>query len=486
MPSFEWSRREVLGAAVAAALVPTAAMAGDVPVVVLGGGIAGLSAALRLHDAGIPCRVLEGSGRLGGRIFSTTGELGEDLVLERGAEFVDTDHHDVLDLVDRFGLPLFDRRADERAHPSPPASAFQFGDRTLSEAEVAERLRPLARRMRRDARRLRRRFDRVIAELDGMSGRDYLEAADPVARALCEAIIRSDYGVEPASSSAAELLYSLPRVRGDRVDVLSQSDEVYSVIGGNQRLIDAMAGALPDGTIQRRAWVARIEERPGGGFDIGLRGGERVRARFVICTIPFTVLRTLELVFQDPEPKPLLAAVQAYQLGRNEKVVLGVHRRVWLQPRGFRGELWSDQGLVWDASRTQPDHPSGALAVFLGGRQVDALVSGHLDARSVARRFAPTLPALPGALTGEMVVTRWRDNPFSLGAYTTLRPGQLSTGPFVAWPQRGEPESATVAWRGFVVAGEHVSDAHYGYVNGAAETGRRAAEAVVAARRFDA
>ncbi|MEO0603256.1 MAG: FAD-dependent oxidoreductase, partial [Myxococcota bacterium] len=73
----QWSRRSVLSAALAAGMVGAApAVAGDpvVDVVVLGAGIAGLSAALTLHDAGLRPRVLEGSGRLGGRIFSTTGE----------------------------------------------------------------------------------------------------------------------------------------------------------------------------------------------------------------------------------------------------------------------------------------------------------------------------------------------------------------------------------------------------------------------------
>ncbi|MEM6926116.1 MAG: NAD(P)/FAD-dependent oxidoreductase [Myxococcota bacterium] len=482
----QWSRRSVLSTALAAGVVGAVpALAGDpvAEVVVLGAGIAGLSAALTLHDAGIRPLVLEGSGRLGGRIFSTTGEIAPDLVQERGGAFINSDHADMRALAERFGLSLFDRVADERAHRQTPRTAFQFEGQRIPEAELADRLRPLAKAMRHDARRLRRRYDRVARDLDGQSVTDYLDAfgdLDPAARALCEAVIRSDYGVEPSASSALELLYALPRVRGRHVTALSESDERYTVIGGNQRVCEAMARALPEGAIRRHAWVSAIEERP-DDFAIQLRDGEVVRARHVIATIPFPVLRQLSLSFRPPEPSALLAAIARHRLGRNEKVVLGVDGRVWQRSDGFRAELWSDRGLVWEASRLQPDHAIAALTVYLGGDQVDVL-DAPLDARSLAATFAPAVPGLRDALTGTSLVTRWRDNPFSLGAYTSFPPGVLTHRDHVAWTEDGP---ANVACRGFLVAGEHVSDTWYGYMNGGAETGRRAAEAIIA-RRLDA
>jgi len=483
------SRRAML-AGVAAALVPRLSWAEgfDHEVVVLGAGLAGTTAALTLHDAGVPSLVLEASGRLGGRILSTTGEIAEGLVIERGGALIDSDHDEVIGLARRFGLPLFDRVADERAHPEIPVTAYQFGGVRLPEREMAKRLRPLARRLRRDARRLDRRFEVMSSELDGMSGRDYLDALEadhgpfePGARALCEAVIRSDYGVEPAASSALELLYSLPRVRGRRVDAISEADEVYTVVGGNQRIVEAIATALPEGTIERHARVVRVEELVQGGFRVGVSDGRSFTARFVVVTLPFTVLRQIELVFREPQPRRLLDAVATYALGRNEKVILGVDGRIWQTPEGFRGELWSDRGLVWEASRAQPEHPVAALTVYLGGEQSAALATG-VDPVAIARRFTPVVPGLDEALTGRVLATAWRSNPYSLGAYTTLPPGLVSRGPFVAWPEDPDEPALHVGCRGLVVAGEHVSEADYGYMNGAAETGRRAAEAILGAR----
>lgn len=486
-----WSRRGVLGSAVAAtALAPwTSAWAQgfDHEVVVVGAGIAGLNAALTLHDAGVRARIFEGSGRIGGRIFSTTGEAGPGIVTERGGAFINSDHADVLALAARFGLPLFDRSVDHEPGPIPDA-AFQFAGRRVPEAQVANGLAPLARKIRRDARRLDRGRD--DGTIDGQSVTEWLDAfdqdhgpIDPVARAVCEAAIRSDYGSEPDDSSAIQLMYAKPRVRRGTVDVLSESDEIYSVVGGNGRIPQAIADALPADTIVRHAFLERIEELPGGGFRLAFRDAPPVTARFVICTIPFPVLRTLELHFQAPMPDRLIAAIAEYQLGRNEKIIVGVDHRAWHTATGFRSELWSDEALAWDGSRAQRDETVAALTLFLGGDQTNAL-DGSVSASAFAARLAPALPELVEAMTGDAVITAWRKNPFSLGAYSTFAPGLTSRGPWIAWPPalHSLDEAPDVFHRGFVVAGEHLSEAFYGYMNGGAETGRLAAEAVLLAR----
>src|SRR3569833_983640 len=100
------SRRDFLTLAAASAagvlLDPPEGMAAPHtrrPVVIVGGGISGLTAALRLHDAGVPCGVYEASGRLGGRIFSnspvvsgTAGFWNDGQVCELGGELIDSGH----------------------------------------------------------------------------------------------------------------------------------------------------------------------------------------------------------------------------------------------------------------------------------------------------------------------------------------------------------------------------------------------------------
>jgi phytoene dehydrogenase-like protein len=59
----------------------------DTPVIVVGGGIAGLTCARRLHRQGIPVRLLEASGRVGGRIKT---DRRDGYLLDRGFQVLQT------------------------------------------------------------------------------------------------------------------------------------------------------------------------------------------------------------------------------------------------------------------------------------------------------------------------------------------------------------------------------------------------------------
>src|SRR5262249_34895821 len=150
--------RQVLrGAAATGAL----ALAGCLPgprlnetprIAIVGGGLAGLSTAWYLQNAGYAARVYEAAGRVGGR--TATGEA-KGFALNLGAEFIDTDHAEVLGIVKELGVPLFDRRG-ESTDETVPAVAFYFDGRTIPESELAEALRPLAVQIGSDADRLDR------------------------------------------------------------------------------------------------------------------------------------------------------------------------------------------------------------------------------------------------------------------------------------------------------------------------------------------
>src|SRR5256885_14159409 len=113
------SRREfikVTGAAVGAAAVsgPVAAFATTPPrIAIVGGGIAGLNAALTLQDAGIASTVYEASHRVGGRMHSDspltnpngTSTWENDQTSEHCGELIDSGHKTILKLANRFNLP---------------------------------------------------------------------------------------------------------------------------------------------------------------------------------------------------------------------------------------------------------------------------------------------------------------------------------------------------------------------------------------------
>jgi monoamine oxidase len=78
---------------------------------IVGGGLAGLTVAYNLSQAGYSCILYEGSNRLGGRCYS--GKFPDGEIYEHGGELIDTDHTDILDLISQLGLTVDNLRGGE-------------------------------------------------------------------------------------------------------------------------------------------------------------------------------------------------------------------------------------------------------------------------------------------------------------------------------------------------------------------------------------
>lgn len=200
----------------------------------------------------------------------------------------------------------------------------------------------------------------------------------------------------------------------------------------------------------------------------------------VILAVPFTVLREVDV--RADLPAGLWRFIGSVDLGRNEKLFAGFSSKVWRGENGFVREVWTDLGFaeVWDSTPQQTERPDGILTFYFGGSEVDQLdpnaaVAGPL----LVKRFEQIVPGASDALTGQFLRTGWSDEPFTRGAYTNFRPGQLTSFDEFLYVEAEDPEERRdVAVGNLAFAGEQLSDAYYGYMNGAAQTGRLAAEYV--------
>src|SRR4051794_1242495 len=106
------TRRELLGAAGAATAAAAVWSPGDVfaagtrNVAIVGGGLAGLTCAYRLQQAGITAHVYEASDRLGGRCWTLRDTFADGQVAERGGELIDNNHLQVKHLAQELRLTL--------------------------------------------------------------------------------------------------------------------------------------------------------------------------------------------------------------------------------------------------------------------------------------------------------------------------------------------------------------------------------------------
>lgn len=481
------SRRGVLagaGAAIAAAGLPreVRAQAGAArQVAIIGAGIAGLSAAHHLRAAGHEVRIFEARGRVGGRMHSVVGPLGGGIIADLGAELVNTDHQDMRALCEAYGVPLFDRAAAMEALDMPKM-ALHFGGRAIGEAELAAAFREIAGQIAADAERTE--ADQVaLAEIDRLTVTAYLDRhagliGAPFARAALEAAIRTEYGLEPDEASAVTLIYNLPTVKGDHIELIS-SDEVFAIEGGSQHLPLVMAEKFNQ-YVQLNTPVSRIALAE-GGVSITAGGGQPRRFDAAVVTAPLPPLRNIEI--QGNIPELFRRFIKEFGPGNNEKLIAAFKGRPWRDAKAFSGEAWSDTSvpLVWDTSMRQADLPEAALTFFLGGApatEMRALSAGFV-AKLVVERLEPIVPGLAAAATGRYVRTAWHRDPNAGGAYSAYRPGQMSTFAKCLWTEgEGETAAAGPVFGRLAFAGEHVSAEFGGYMNGGASTGRLAAEAI--------
>jgi monoamine oxidase len=458
-------------------------------IAIIGGGIAGLNAAYQLKKAGLSSTVYEARDRVGGRMRSRTGAVGSGLVSDLGGHLINSDHADVIALAEAFDIPLFNRVEDAETLPFPPAAYFLEGQ-IQSEADLANQLRPLAQQILTDSVALEEDFDAVAAELDQLSVAQYLDRYEatipkPSIRVLIEQVIRSEYGTEPDSSTALQLLFALPLVEDNTVSLISNSDEVFVAQGGSDRITNSLAASL-GGQVRTRMALTELRQQ-GQQFRLkfGSNSSDTVEADYVILAIPFPVLRQIKI--RPPLPAQTRKFVEQVDLGTNEKLLIGFKNRVWRKENGFVQELWTDLNFAqaWDGTQRQPDKTEAELTFFFSAEQVSELAQGspRRQGTQLLQTFDNIVPGGRNASNNQFLRTAWTEEPFTRGSYTTFKPGQLTEFASLFHIESEDAEERQESRVGnLIFAGEQVSDAYYGYMNGSAETGRLAAEIIIRER----
>lgn len=450
-------------------------------IVVVGAGMAGLNCAYKLKKAGLQAQVYEASNRAGGRIFTARNLMGPGLTTELGGEFIDTGHADMLDLVREFGLALYD--VESASETVLRKDAYFFGGQQYTVAQVIAAFQPYARQMQADIRSLPgtitfEKMNAAAAHFDQLSIADYFDSLGMTGwiRTLLEVAYLTEYGREVHDQTSINFLwlFSADTSKGS-FDIFGVSDERYKVQGGNQQITDALSQQLAGQVTLQHKLVALSQSGAEYSLTFERANGSRltVVADYVVLTVPFSVLRNVSL--QLPLPAWKLNAIQNLGYGTNAKLFLGFNGRPW-RTNGYTGYLFSDRATQsgWDSGQLQPTSQS-AFTVYLGGRA--GIEVGTGSAQSQASQFLTVLEAAwPGAqakFNGKVERFHWPTHPHTMASYACYRVGQFST---IAGAE-GKPVG------NLFFAGEHCSAWYQGFMNGAAETGRMAAEDVQAALR---
>jgi len=444
-------------------------------VVVVGAGIAGLVAAHELLRAGHDPFILEAQHRVGGRILTLRDCFTPGLHGEAGAMRIPRTHTLTLAYAAKFGLTL-----DPFTLHNPEAYCHLFGrkhrwreidaDPALLAGETTDdghaltcnkrweaAIRPLAEEVERNGDQ---GWAAIVERYDGYSTREFLEQQH-----WPESVIELFGLLQNQEALMNSCFLELLREEVGRFYV-----DLLQIAGG----MDLLPRAFLPGLASRIRFGARMYaiEQAEASVTIHYQtvgGRERVTADHAIVTVPFPVLRHVEVT--TPFSAPKRRAIRQLRYDASAKIFLQFRRRFWEEDEGIVGG-----GTVTDLPIRNVFYPEHGRETGRGVMLAsytwseDAQRWGSLPADERVEQALEDLATVHPQAPREYEVgasKMWHDDPYAGGAFALFEPGQQTL-----------LHDHIVSAEGRVhFAGEHASLAH-AWIQGAIESGLRAAREV--------
>jgi monoamine oxidase len=470
----QWLRGGLLvtGAVAGASLSPRPSYAAtNTKVLIVGAGIAGLTAAYRLTQAGVPVDIIEARKSVGGRMKSLVNAAGGDISIELGGEFIDTPHQSIRRLASELGLELADATATDRGLTE---QTYHFDGRNLSLAEIVADFAPLIPIIDRDFRVFVSLDSPAAQALDRMSITEYLDRQpiDPRLKKLLAMTYTLLNGSEASMQSSLNLI-GLIGTDITKFELYGDCDERYHIIGGNARLPQRLAERLTN-AIETETELEAIKQLSDGRYRVSLRslyGSCDRKYDRILVTIPFIVLRNVRL---DVDLPPLTRkTIDELGYGTNSKLITAYRERIWRTRHRSNGMVFSDLfgSQTWEATR-YTTASGGFLTNFTGG--IQGMQAGVSTLETQVEKLLPQLdhifPGMREQYRGKAFRAYWTGEPFSQGSYSCYLIGQTTQFLGRVGKRVGN----------LFFAGEHCSVAYWGYMEGACETAEAVAREILA------
>lgn len=433
-------------------------------VVVVGAGLAGLTAARSLRAAGVDVELIEGGPRAGGRARTVRAPFVAGQYVESGAEWVDTDHHLMLDLLHRHGIALLGAGQEWTT-----IRRLLFRDGALLDPSQIRSSDP-------DVEADLERYESVFVDIaagiadpsrpdlhpeaavhDARSMRDIADEAHlgALAALFAQRNSQGEFAAEQGEVSSLFVAQQRAQMAAHGIDRVVRA---HRIDGGLVRLVDAMVADL-DVPISFHEVLQQISWRDDGVEIVTSRRTLTADRVVLACSVvPLRSVRFVPLL-----PAPVAHAIDQLGYGAITKTALQYPRRGW--PSGYANTSLDSQ-RIYEPTIDQPG-TAGVLMAYVGGDggRAQAEMTEH-ERMSRAARDIETMYQLGDPPMGGFS-RAWSGEARYGGSYAVYRPGQVTAH----WQVLREP--CGPIW----LAGEHTAT-WTGYLEGAVESGRRVAAAI--------
>ena len=441
-------------------------------VLILGAGLAGLAALDALSARGISVIAVEARTRPGGRILTLRDGFSHGLHVEAGAQYIPAGHRRVLQYARDLGLTLDAVEPPPRVMhvrgrnyvagrppQGPPPFAFSPEERSLGLSGVlthylGDAMRDVAARLRIDA------VPESLRAYDAMTMARMLESrgASPglVERFRIGYLNHWGDGIDAYSA-----LFGL------RDLALNDTAEEYVVRGGTDLIPAALAEKCEAGIVYGAALTAL--EQQSDGVIARFADGRRIEASFALCTIPFPVLRHIDVAPRWSAGKQKVIDELSYTAV--SKTFLEIAERFWDADglAGHQSMMDEPKLCVWDRTSMQSRGagPGVLEASFTGADARRLLALAPAERREyVLAHVERIYPGIRERVQREAAVS-WDEDPWARGGYPWFRPGEMSA----LLPHISAAEGRVH------FAGDHAS-ARPGWMEGAIESALRAVDEI--------
>ncbi|MEO1063556.1 MAG: FAD-dependent oxidoreductase [Actinomycetota bacterium] len=428
-------------------------------VVVIGGGLAGLSAARQLTEAGRTVTVLEARGRVGGRVHTERLDTGHTIDL--GAQLIGDVQTRVSALVDEIGLTrVAPHAAGDVLHVATPGATPQrrgsdeIGLGLLGQLDLFQAV-------QRSEARIRRLAGADVERLDAMTAAEYLRSVTFLDSSfdLVAGLLEEGMCVPLDRVSAFETLDQIAAAGGLEAQ---EASEQWFLAEGTQPIADHLEAGLRSPVV-RNAPVSRIEPDDDGARVVAASG--TYRARRVVVAVPPQFYDDIGVAALLPADHR--RAISGWVRADVVKTVLVFDRPFWRE-RGLSGTFHTPDGLASATLDGSPaDGSAGVLVLFStssAGRRLRQIAGEHDRIAEAVTWLRDLLgEAAPWPIAARSI--DWSGDPWSLGGYASHR----GIGAWASAPDLFTPVGPVH------FAGTETADEWRGFMEGALQSGERAA-----------